>query len=181
MPPGHAEEDGMVVWRSVLVRLQVLALHGPAQPFPPGVVELMAAIMPLFGVADKESWPNSCNASWYRGGGESVEWHSDDELLFQGKDQPIRSISLSLVQKRTFQIQGTWHHAPVVSQVLMDGDLRTMDGWVQKHYMHRVPEEPEEDGDRINFTWKWVRGHQDGCARVAKAQPGSAAQASPRS
>eukprot|EP00419_Tripos_fusus_P030741 CAMPEP_0172768436 /NCGR_PEP_ID=MMETSP1074-20121228/184745_1 /TAXON_ID=2916 /ORGANISM="Ceratium fusus, Strain PA161109" /LENGTH=173 /DNA_ID=CAMNT_0013603837 /DNA_START=1 /DNA_END=519 /DNA_ORIENTATION=- len=39
----------------------------------------------------------------------------------------------------------------------------TMEGMVQKHYMHRVPKEDNIEGPRINLTWRWVVRHRPRC------------------
>ncbi len=160
------------------------------QQFPSWMEDLMAKVMPICGIPCRNSWPNSCNVNHYRRGQASVGWHRDDEALFQGRRQPIRIISLSLGQERTFQVQGLWNGAPVISQLLFDGDLCLMDGLMQKYFQHRVPKEPKLEGERINLTWRWVVLHQAECpssepARGAQSdgrppQPASAeAQAGP--
>merc|ERR1740123_2004963 len=39
----------------------------------------------------------------------------------------------------------------------------TMEGMVQKHYMHRVPKEDNIEGPRINLTWRWIARHKPRC------------------
>jgi len=136
------------------------------QVFPAWMIELMNMTMPLFGCADQSAWPNSCNVNLYDDGGMSVGWHSDDEKLFNGKFQDIRILSLSLGQKRKFELrvnypdEGERPHRVIV---LNSGDLLTMEGMMQKHYMHRVPKEGYVDGPRINLTWRWNCKHAPRC------------------
>ncbi len=133
------------------------------QQFPRWMEDFMAKIMPICGISNRSQWPNSCNINRYRRGQDTVGWHADDEVLFQGRWRPIRIISVSLGQKRTFQVQGLWNGAPIVSQLLFDGDLCLMDGLMQKCFQHRVPKEPEFEGERINLTWRWILQHQAEC------------------
>lgn len=135
------------------------------QEFPPWMIELMDVYMPLCGLTSRESWPNSCNLNLYEDGGMSVGWHSDDEVLFQGKHTDIMIISLSLGQTRTFEIrvdhpedgERANHKIP-----LRSGDVMTMEGMTQKYYKHRVPKE-RALGPRINLTWRWVKKHNPRC------------------
>ena len=112
------------------------------------------------------TWPNSCNLNLYTGGEDSVGWHADDEALFQGTKQPTLIISLSLGATRAFQLKGTWKGATIISILLEDGDLCTMEGMTQKHYLHRVPKEFVK-GQRVNLTWRWIVQHSHRCASGA--------------
>jgi hypothetical protein len=63
--------------------------------------------MPLCGLCDEASWPNSCNVNLYEDGAHSVGWHVDDEELFGGKAQAITIISSSLGGERSFELRPT--------------------------------------------------------------------------
>jgi len=133
------------------------------QEFPPFMKELMQVCMPLFGCKE---WPNSCNLNTYEDGENSVGWHSDDERIFQGKFQDIRILSLSLGQKRKFQLRPNYPEPGEKSlhtMMLGSGDLCTMEGMCQKHYMHRVPKESGINEPRINLTWRWNVKHTPRC------------------
>merc|ERR1711972_757559 len=136
------------------------------QTYPPWMLQIMTVIMPLAGLPDANSWPNSCNLNLYEDGGMSVGWHSDDESLFQGKFQDCRIISFSPGAKRKFELRANWPEEgekPVRVIMLGDGDLCTMEGMVQKHFMHRVPREGGVDGPRINMTWRYNVKHTPRC------------------
>merc|ERR1711972_294518 len=64
------------------------------QEFPPWMTEVMRAVMPLCGLQQEDTWPNSCNLNLYDDGGMSVGWHADDERLFQARFVDCRIISL---------------------------------------------------------------------------------------
>merc|ERR1712107_154362 len=61
--------------------------------------------MPLCGLPNPRSWPNSCNLNCYADGSDSIDWHADDEPLFQGQALDCRIISLSLGEVRTFELK----------------------------------------------------------------------------
>ena len=135
------------------------------------MIGIMERVMPLCGLHDPEQWPNSCNLNQYESGAASVQWHSDDESLFENPSEGFSIISPSLGAKRSFEIKGKWRDAPVQSIALRDGDVFTMEGHTQKHYVHRVPKEIAQ-GVRLNLTWRWVTIHCAGCrAKPCKATP----------
>eukprot|EP00933_Yihiella_yeosuensis_P084146 TRINITY_DN9853_c0_g2_i3.p1 TRINITY_DN9853_c0_g2~~TRINITY_DN9853_c0_g2_i3.p1 ORF type:complete len:1384 (+),score=377.24 TRINITY_DN9853_c0_g2_i3:241-4152(+) len=134
------------------------------QEFPPFMDELLRMCMHYCGI-NQQDWPDSCNLNLYEDGGMSVGWHSDDEVLFQGKFYDIRIISLSFGQTRKFELRV--NHPEEGEKALKkislsSGDLMTMEGMTQKHYQHRVPKEQCE-GPRINLTWRWVLKHSPKC------------------
>lgn len=138
----------------------------PPADFPPWMIELMSIVMPACGLADRADWPDSCNMNHYVDGGMSVGWHSDDESLFQGKYRDILIISLSLGVKRNFELRLNWPdegEQPLRQFQLGSGDIMTMEGMTQKHFMHRVPREELIEGSRINLTWRWVVKHTAKC------------------
>merc|ERR1712087_439372 len=73
--------------------------------FPPWMNEVMAACMPKCGLTEPETWPNSCMLDCYTDGSDGIDWHADDEALFQGTDRDCHIISLSLGETRTFELE----------------------------------------------------------------------------
>ena len=139
---------------------------------------------------------NSVNLNYYPGGG-GVGFHADDEFLFDGINRPTRIVSLSLCGRRRDydgggDVEGTEHSGERVFQVkrkarppvgssrdgivseitLRHGDIITMEGMFQRHYLHSVW--PGDDdgrahvnhercrGERINLTWRTIVRHLDG-------------------
>lgn len=138
------------------------------QAFPPWMTEVLGAYMPYCGITDPAQWPDSCNVNLYENGMQSVGWHSDDEALFQGLQKDIRIISLSLGQRRRFCLKLNWPEEgerPLHKLLLGNGCLCTMEGMVQKHFVHKVPKELDDVGPRINLTWRWIERHQKACPR----------------
>jgi alkylated DNA repair dioxygenase AlkB len=137
------------------------------QEYPPWMISLLKQVMPLCGITSEEDWPDSCNMNLYEDGNMSVGWHADDERLFQGKFRDIMILSLSLGQKRKFQMRLNFPEddEPKEQTIFLgDGDLMSMEGMFQKHYQHRVPKEDGlEPRPRINLTWRWVLMHTTKC------------------
>lgn len=144
----------------------------------------------------REAWPNSASLNLYLNDSQSVGWHSDDESLFQGKEDDCIIVSLSLGARREFWMalkrQGTEpeNRVRAVSQSVLevdleDGDLMSMEGLCQKHCIHFVPGgsrlpaldsfgqevDAPTGGVRINISWRWIRDHKRKCpmARSAKS------------
>jgi len=128
------------------------------------------------GVSGLTTQPNCCNINLYRDGRDSVGWHTDDEELFEGGYKDITILSLSLGATRTFEVKkqpgpgakgnGKSHKGPAeASFEVRHGDICTMEGMFQRHYLHAVPKEPKIREPRINLTWRWITKHNqaDGC------------------
>ena len=107
--------------------------------------------------------PNSCNINRYMGGGQSIGWHSDDDLLFDAKKREAVIVSLSLGASRTFKVRKKGSPGAAKSLPLHNGDLCMMSGMFQKFYEHAVPKERRSGGVRFNLTWRSVVVHQTQC------------------
>lgn len=141
----------------------------------------------IFGSSSHVPSFNSCNLNYYPTGG-GVGFHADDEFLFDGLEQPVRIVSLSLTSRgankegaRKFQVRkkqagedgntsNPAYNDHVQEIVLGHGDLVTMEGYFQKHYLHSVwpgdskdySDHPDTQGERINLTWRTIVKHLDG-------------------
>jgi len=137
-----------------------------AQLFPQWMLQLMAVVMPMCGLPNRQDWPDSCNMNLYEDGGQSVGWHADDERLFQGKFMDTKIISVTFGAKRRFEVRPNWPQEDdkrLHRVMLGDGDIMTMEGMFQKHFQHRVPKEGGEHGPRINLTWRFILKHNPRC------------------
>ncbi len=133
----------------------------PAIAMPPWMSKATHTVAALCGV---QPVPNSCNLNLYRNGGDAVGWHSDNEALFDAVRTPTTIISLTLGSCRYFDFAPANDQNKVVRLELGDGDLLTMEGLFQKNYIHRVPAQPNEQGLRINITWRSVIRHDKSCS-----------------
>merc|ERR1712014_538138 len=107
------------------------------------MLEILKLIMPMCGIVTRAQWPNCCSLDLYESGQASMDWRADDEALFNGLVENTRMISLSLGNRRTFEIRVNTQKNPEPSMrfPMNDGDILTMEGMFQKHYTHRVPPE----------------------------------------
>lgn len=98
---------------------------------------------------------NSCLANHYRGGDDSVSWHSDDEPEL-GPDGPddVRIASISLGASRRFVLRTVTKPYKSYETYLGAGDLLVMGGSTQVHYRHSVPKTRYTVGDRLNLTFR---------------------------
>lgn len=138
--------------------------------WPSCINDILAQVMPLCGITDRDAWPNSCNLNRYSGT-DSIGWHADDEPLFKGVAQDTRIISLSLGETRSFWLRLAEEDAdgpsgPCMQLKLSHGDLCTMEGLTQKYYQHHVPRGGGHLRGRINLTWRWIVEHTKTCKRA---------------
>ena len=101
-----------------------------AAPLPGWMNDIMTLTMPFIESVEKGCWPNSCNVNYYEHGGFAVDWHSDNEGLFQSTIQDTMIISLSLGAPRVFELKyrdRRVNHGQVHSIRLEDGDILTME------------------------------------------------------
>ncbi|CAK9054129.1 unnamed protein product [Durusdinium trenchii] len=141
----------------------------PPQEFPPWMTDLLRTYMPYCGKKNEDEWPDSCNVNLYEDGSHAVGWHTDDEALFQSLHEDVAIVSLSLGQARKFDLKKNWPEEGEKVQErlhLGNGALATMEGMLQKHYMHRVAREDESLGPRINLTWRWIKKHSKACPKA---------------
>ena len=94
--------------------------------------------------------PNSCNINWYYNGYAGIGAHADDEDLFQGLQEPIQIIGISIGAEREFEI---WEpingktninaedneYKLIKSLLLPNMSYLTMEGMFQKYFKHAVP------------------------------------------
>merc|ERR1712061_45257 len=114
--------------------------------------------------------PNCVNLNLYEHGGHSVGWHADDEDLFGGKTHDTRIISVSLGAPRQFCVapRGTQQQNTQTCSVsdvkLCHGDLCTMEGLFQKHFLHQlVRNRSRVHAPRVNATFRWIVKHSNPC------------------
>jgi alkylated DNA repair dioxygenase AlkB len=119
-------------------------------PWTPPLLAVKRAIEPACEVAF-----NSVLLNRYRTGRDSVAWHSDDEPEF-GDDPVIGSVSIG--DTRTFQFRHKRDKSLTAAVELTHGSLLVMRGPTQHNWVHRVPKTARAVGERINLTFRVVRG-----------------------
>lgn len=122
-------------------------------PWTPLLNDLRAAVEQI-----TDARFNSVLANCYRDGQDSMGWHSDDEPEL-GPDPVIASLSFGA--PRRFCLQHRKHKAQRLELLLQDGDLLLMAGATQRHYRHALPKTAKPVGERLNFTFRWIRPRPD--------------------
>lgn len=98
---------------------------------------------------------NSVLCNWYRNGNDSMGWHSDNEPEL-GPAPVIASLTLG--QTRRFQFRPRGGSRVGTSIDLPHNSLLLMESGVQEHWQHHLPKSRRALGDRINLTFRQVRG-----------------------
>jgi alkylated DNA repair dioxygenase AlkB len=97
---------------------------------------------------------NSVLLNLYRGGRDSVAWHSDDEPEL-GTDPVIGSVSFG--ETRNFQLRHKQNKELRVKVDLTHGSYLLMTGPTQHHWQHQVPKAARAPGSRINLTFRIIQ------------------------
>mgnify|MGYP001378777218 CR=1 FL=1 len=96
---------------------------------------------------------NSVLANRYRGGGDAMGWHSDDEPEL-GPEPAIASLSLGAT--RRFLLRHRRDASLRLALALEAGSLLLMEGPTQRHWHHALPRTARPVGERINLTFRQV-------------------------
>jgi len=128
----------------------------PAQPLPPVLLALRTRVECLIADASFDG----CLANLYRGGSDSVSWHSDDEP--EMGDPIVASISLGAPRDfllRRIDPTPTVASAMLPSRVkvtLAHGSLLVMGRGVQSTWQHSLPKRKKCTQPRVNLTFRSV-------------------------
>ena len=134
-----------------------------SQQAPKWFLELTDKVVQVAGI-DQHFKPNACNANLYETRFDSVDWHADNEQLFDTSTGNVTNISLSLGATRDFMIKRNGARDEDSSKTpLQSGDLVIMTGYTQRFYQHKVPKAKIATGPRINFTWRYIERHGATC------------------
>jgi alkylated DNA repair dioxygenase AlkB len=120
------------------------------QPLPwnNALLEIKSIIEPLAGVNF-----NAVLINLYRGGNDSIGWHSDDERdMAQGS--VIGSVSLGATRRFIFRRRD--NHKIKVEFNLAQGDFLIMSGKTQQYWQHQVPKSSKITESRINLTFRVI-------------------------
>ena len=123
----------------------------PPAPFPGIIREIRDAAEALAGLAPGSL--NGCLVNLYRGRGDHVSWHSDNE---RGVCQRC-IVSVSFGASRRFDLREKAKDGPWYQWELCDGDVLVMES-AQELHEHRVPPGNRQTSDdpRLNLTFRKV-------------------------
>ena len=91
----------------------------------------------------------------YRDGRDHMGWHADDEREL-GRDPVIAAISVGV--RRRFQLHRKKNRRQKRRYELAHGSLLVMGGACQHTWRHCVPKMGAVTGERINLTFRWLKG-----------------------
>jgi alkylated DNA repair dioxygenase AlkB len=121
------------------------------------VLEASGWPQPLGGLRDRLADEygvrfNSVLCNLYRGGDDSMGWHSDAEREL-GRDPTVASVSLGSTRRFLIRPRGGGRSIEFRPQ---NGSLLLMGGDLQHHWQHQVPKTARAVGERINLTFRQV-------------------------
>jgi alkylated DNA repair dioxygenase AlkB len=96
---------------------------------------------------------NSVLLNLYRGGQDSISWHTDAEYEL-GPNPVIGSVSFG--ETRTFQLKHVKSNRRI-DIALTDGVLLLMMGAMQHYWQHQIPKTKQNLGERINLTFRVIK------------------------
>ena len=135
----------------------------PRTPFSPLIQHIAFALEAKLHLP--ANYLNSCNANMYSHSKHSVDWHSDNEILFGRPNTESNIVSVSFGASREFSIRSvpkTDHK--MQSIVLNEGDVLTMEGQFQWEFQHAILPGPQcPDKARINLTFRNICHHFKDC------------------
>jgi alkylated DNA repair dioxygenase AlkB len=97
---------------------------------------------------------NSVLLNQYRGGSDSMSWHSDNEQEL-GQNPIIASLSFG--GSRRFRLRNTTHKNQTLSIDLRDASLLIMGGSLQHNWQHALPKTKRPAPPRINLTFRNIK------------------------
>ena len=123
---------------------------GMSQPWTPGLSEVRTRLEAVLDTSFDYVFVNR-----YRGGRDSVAWHSDHD------EDPRKIVgSLSLGATRVFDLRPKRKSGLRPRTIAVDvahGDLIVMAGETQRNWEHRVRKDPCVHEERINLTFRQHR------------------------
>lgn len=120
------------------------------KPWNKGLLYLKEQIEPIANVTF-----NSVLLNWYRNGEDSISWHTDAEPEL-GKNPVIVSVNFGTTRK--FQLRRRDDNKQRFDVPLQHGTLLVMAGETQHFWQHSVPKEPKIVGNRLNLTFRVIKG-----------------------
>ncbi|MER3330014.1 MAG: alpha-ketoglutarate-dependent dioxygenase AlkB [Candidatus Kapaibacterium sp.] len=96
---------------------------------------------------------NSVLLNYYRGGTDSMGWHSDDEREL-GINPVIASITFGFPRRFLIREKSNFGNKKEIG--LEDGSIIVMRGDFQETYQHSIPKTAKKVGERLNLTFRTI-------------------------
>ncbi len=119
------------------------------RPWTPELIELKSLAEKL----SNHSF-NSVLLNYYRGGADSMGWHSDDEKEL-GTNPIIASITFGYPRRFLLRERTDFNNKKEIE--LEDGSVLVMRGDFQETYQHSIPKTAKKVGERLNLTFRTIR------------------------
>ena len=94
---------------------------------------------------------NCCLLNYYKDGSDYINWHSDDEFIFDSKE-PI--VTLSVGGSRRFKVRSILNHSDVEEYDSGHGDIIVMPPGFQQTHQHSIPKTSKQVDPRLSFTFR---------------------------
>ncbi|CAM4043058.1 alpha-ketoglutarate-dependent dioxygenase AlkB [Psychrobacter arenosus] len=120
------------------------------KPWNDPLIALREALLPIC----KRGF-NSVLLNWYRSGNDHISWHTDAEPEL-GPNPLIASINFG--ESRRFLLRRKEDHKIKLEIPLHHGSVLVMAGALQHHWQHSVPKQAKVKGNRINLTFRNIKG-----------------------
>ena len=145
-------------------------------PFNDLLSEMAKKLEELFGF--QQGYFNSCNGNCYTLPNHDLYWHADNEPMFREADAPkdkreVFIASVSFGASRKFKIQSNFTDEPPAEVDLQDGDILTMEEYMQDWYRHAIAPGAKQssasssssssNNTRYNFTFRHIKRHHKDC------------------
>jgi len=115
---------------------------------------------------------NAVLCNLYRGGADSMGWHSDDEEEL-GARPVIASVSLGAPRNLRFRARRRAGRRRSTAVELGDGSLLLMTGDLQQNFQHQIPKVTAARGvgPRINLTFRRIVGSSENADLGSRLSP----------
>ena len=157
------KQEPIKLFGKTIMQPRLTALHGDPEvpygysgiriqpdPFTASLLEIKERIEPLSGVKFSHVLLNR-----YRDGKDSMGWHRDNEKEL-GINPVIASVSFGIA--RDFQFRLYESKSEKVNLKLTHGSLLIMKSTTQHYWEHQIPKRTNLVGERINLTFRVIRG-----------------------
>jgi len=126
-------------------------VYHPPRPWPPVLDQLRSRLVrPDLVGGPGGRGPNTVLVNYYRGGQDSMGWHSDDEAVL-GPAPTIWSVSLGATRRFLFRHRASGQRVEIS---LSHGSLLVMGGQCQHCWQHCLPKTAQPVGPRVNLTFR---------------------------
>jgi alkylated DNA repair dioxygenase AlkB len=129
---------------------RLIARFLPGEEVPPRLAAVQSSVEDYLDVPF-----TSCSVQYYRGGNDSVAWHSDhtEDLI----DLPVIAV-LSLGATREMQVRSKARPRRTFSVDLEPGSLFVMSGRAQEFWEHHIPKARRAIAPRISVAFRQRKG-----------------------